>query len=184
MPQSAISYFADMVLSPLLALALSVYAITHFARLELVGWFLAVAVGAASWTLIEYLTHRGIYHHVAIFKRYHEAHHANPRAYIGAPPMLATGMVFLGSYAPLAAFAPIFANGASVGMLCGYASYALVHHACHAWTPAPGSYLHRIRRHHATHHYRSDEGNFGVTTSFWDHIFGTCIPRSRALRGG
>ena len=184
MPQSRISYFADMVLSPLLALGLSIFALAHFSGLELVDWVLGITAGAALWTLCEYLVHRVVYHRIVIFRRYHEAHHADPRAYIGAPPMLATGIVFLGSYAPFEAVAPIFANGLSVGMLAGYAVYALVHHACHFWMPAPGGYLYRIRLHHAAHHYSHDEGNFGVTTSFWDRVFGTRIQRSGSFARG
>ena len=42
-------------------------------------------LGVALWTLIEYVTHRMIYHRVAAFKKYHEAHRADPQAYIGAP---------------------------------------------------------------------------------------------------
>jgi sterol desaturase/sphingolipid hydroxylase (fatty acid hydroxylase superfamily) len=184
MPQSAFSYFADMVLSPLLALGLSIFALTHFSGLKLIEWFLAIAAGAALWTLCEYFVHRVVYHRIVVFKRLHEAHHADPRAYIGAPPMLATGIVFLGSFAPLAAIAPIFANGLSVGMLLGYATYALTHHAFHFWTPTPGGHLYRMRLHHAAHHYHNDEGNFGVTTSFWDRVFGTRIQRSGSFARG
>ena len=178
MRQSAISYFADMVLCPLLAVTLSVFTLTHFLRLALVEWWLMVMVGVALWTLIEYALHRVIYHRVAVFKRFHEAHHASPQAYVGAPPTVGTGLIFLISFAPLAAFAPILANGLSVGMLAGYTIYMYVHYACHFWTPAPGGYLYRVRLHHAVHHYRDDGGNFGVTTSFWDRVFRTRIERS------
>ena len=181
MPQSTISYFADMVFSPLLALGLSIFALARFSGLELIEWAFAMTAGALLWTLCEYLVHRVVYHRVVIFKRYHEAHHADPRAYIGAPPMLATCIVFLGSFAPLAAVAPVFANGLSVGMLAGYTAYALAHYAFHFWTPAPGGHLYRMRLHHAAHHYSHDEGNFGVTTSFWDRVFGTLIQRSGAF---
>jgi sterol desaturase/sphingolipid hydroxylase (fatty acid hydroxylase superfamily) len=181
MPQSAIAYFADLVLSLLIALGLSIFALSHFNRLWLVEWVLAVTTGVAFWTLCEYFVHRVVYHRVAVFRQYHETHHANPRAYIGAPPALATVIVFLGSFMPFAMVAPIFANGLSAGMLVGYAGYSLVHHACHFWMSTPGSYLYRIRLHHAAHHYRSDEGNFGVTTTFWDWVFGTRIRRFAAL---
>jgi sterol desaturase/sphingolipid hydroxylase (fatty acid hydroxylase superfamily) len=98
--------------------------------------------------------------------------------------MLATAIVFVGSFAPLAAVAPIFASGLSAGMLAGYAAYSLVHHACHFWTLSPGGYLYRMRLHHAAHHYSRDAGNFGVTTSFWDRVFGTLIQRSRSFARG
>jgi sterol desaturase/sphingolipid hydroxylase (fatty acid hydroxylase superfamily) len=137
-----------------------------------------VIVGVALWTLVEYAMHRVIYHHVTVFKRYHEAHHASPQAYVGAPPVVGTGLVFLFSFTPLVAFAPDLANGLTVGMLCGYAVYMSVHHACHFWTPTPAGYLYRIRLHHAVHHYRDDGGNFGVTSSVWDRVFGTRVARA------
>jgi sterol desaturase/sphingolipid hydroxylase (fatty acid hydroxylase superfamily) len=184
MPQSRISYFTDMVLAPLLALGLSVFALAHFRGLALADWLLGLAIGGALWTLCEYLVHRVVYHRIVVFRRYHEAHHANPQAYVGAPPMLATALVFVGSFAPLAPIAPIFASGLSAGMLAGYAVYGLVHHACHFWTPATGGHLYRMRLHHAAHHYSHEEGNFGVTTSLWDRVFGTLIQRSRSFARG
>ena len=86
-------------------------------------------------------------------------------------------VVFLISFVPVAALAPALAIGLSVGMLTGYTVYLLVHHAIHIRAPTPGTYLYRARLHHAVHHYRDDEGNFGVTTSFWDRVFGTRIVR-------
>ena len=177
MRQGPLGYFADMIVSPLLAGGLSTFALTHFTNYALVRWLAMVMLGVALWTLIEYATHRVIYHRVPTFKKYHEAHHADPQAYIGAPPLLGTIVVFLISFVPVATLAPALAIGLSVGMLRGYTVYLLVHHAIHIRTPTPGTYLYRARLHHAVHHYRDDEGNFGVTTSFWDRVFGTRIVR-------
>jgi sterol desaturase/sphingolipid hydroxylase (fatty acid hydroxylase superfamily) len=175
MRQRATSYFTDMVACPLLAGTLSTIALMHFTRFAIFEWCLLVMVGAALWTLTEYIMHRIIYHRIPIFQKYHEAHHKDPRAYVGAPPMFGTTAVFVASFMPLAPFAPVLANAISVGMLIGYTFYMIVHHACHSRTPTPGGYLHRVRLHHAVHHYRDDNGNFGVTTSFWDRVFGTHI---------
>ena len=131
MRQSPLAYFADMVVSPLLAGGLSTFALTHFTNYALVCWLATVMLGVALWTLIEYVTHRMIYHRVAAFKKYHEAHHADPQAYIGAPPLLGASVVFLISFVPVATFAPALATGLSVGMLTGYSVYLLVHHAIH-----------------------------------------------------
>jgi len=177
MRQSALAYFADMVVSPLIAGGLSTFALTHFTNYALVRWLATVMLGVALWTLIEYATHRVIYHRVAAFKKYHEAHHADPNAYIGTPPLLGASVVFLISFVPVATFTPALATGLSVGMLTGYTVYLLVHHLIHFRTPTPGTLLYRARLHHSVHHYRDDEGNFGVTTSFWDRVFGTRIVR-------
>jgi sterol desaturase/sphingolipid hydroxylase (fatty acid hydroxylase superfamily) len=178
MQQRAISYFADMVACPLLAGALAIFALTHITKSALVEWCLLVMIGAALWTVTEYFMHRVIYHRIPIFEKYHEAHHTDPRAYVGAPPMVGTSVVFVVSFVPLATFSPVLTNAVSVGMLMGYTIYMIVHHACHFWAPTPGGYLYRVRLHHAVHHYRDDNGNFGVTTSFWDRVFGTRIQPS------
>src|SRR5215510_15334678 len=177
MQQSAISYFADMVKCPVLALGLSSLAFARFSKTAIVEWALLVLVGFALWTLVEYAMHRLIYHHILPFKRYHEAHHENPRAYVGAPPLLGTFLVFLASFVPFAMVAPIIANGVSVGMLAGYTLYMFIHYAIHFWEPPSGSLLYRARLRHAMHHYRDNGGNFGVSTSFWDRVFGTRIQR-------
>jgi sterol desaturase/sphingolipid hydroxylase (fatty acid hydroxylase superfamily) len=183
MPQHPISYFADMAASPLLATALSVFALTHFTKPAIVEWCLLVIAGAGLWTLAEYVIHRFIYHRVPVLQKFHEVHHTDPRAYVGAPPMVGTNVVFLVSFVPLATYSIVLANAVSVGMLLGYAIYMVVHHACHFWTLTAGGYLFRVRLHHAAHHYRDDDGNFGVTTSFWDRVLGTRIrpPSRRSL---
>jgi len=104
--QGPLGYFADMLVSPLLAGGLSTFALTHFTNYALACWLATVMLGVALRTLIEYVTHRMIYHRVAAFKKYHEAHHADPQAYIGAPPLLGASVVFLISFVPVATFAP------------------------------------------------------------------------------
>jgi len=177
MRQGPLGYFADMIVSPLVAGGLCTFALTHFTNYALVCWLAMVMLGVALWTLSEYATHRVIYHRVPAFKKYHEAHHADPQAYIGAPPLLGTSVVFLISFVPVATLAPALAIGLSAGMLTGYTVYLLVHHVIHFRAPMPGTYFYRARLHHALHHYRDDEGNYGVTTSFWDRVFGTRIVR-------
>jgi sterol desaturase/sphingolipid hydroxylase (fatty acid hydroxylase superfamily) len=188
MRQSAISYFAEFVVCPLLAAGLSAFALTHFTGHALVAWLAMTILGLALWTCIEYAIHRTIYHRVVTFKKYHEAHHADPRAYVGAPPLFGTSIVFLVSFVPLMAIAAPLAFGLSAGMLAGYTIYMFVHYAIHFRTPKAGTYLYRARLHHAVHHYRDESCNFGVTTSFWDRVFGTHIQRwtdaSPVIRSG
>jgi sterol desaturase/sphingolipid hydroxylase (fatty acid hydroxylase superfamily) len=180
MPQSAISYFADTLLSPVLAIGLAAVALSRLSAFGILAWSLSVLAGAALWTLAEYVIHRAVYHRVSFLEQYHAAHHANPRAYLGAPPGMGTGLVFVSVFLPTYALAPILANGLTVGILAGYAAYQLVHHACHFSTPRHRGYLHQLRVHHAAHHYYSEAGNFGVTTPLWDRVFGTQIGRRAA----
>jgi sterol desaturase/sphingolipid hydroxylase (fatty acid hydroxylase superfamily) len=64
-------------------------------------------------------------------------------------------------------------TAATAGLASGY--YVFVHYATHHWRPRKNSYLYRARLRHARHHHLSHRGNFGVTTSVWDHVFGTAL---------
>ena len=66
-----------------------------------------------------------------------------------------------------------FASGITAGLMLGYIWYVGVHHALHHWCIHPGSYLYPWKRRHALHHYARQPCNFGVTTHFWDRLFGT-----------
>jgi sterol desaturase/sphingolipid hydroxylase (fatty acid hydroxylase superfamily) len=161
------------LLSVPVALGFSVHALFRFGWSDLGWWALYVVAGIWLWTLFEYAMHRWLYHRVVFFKRYHDTHHVTPDVYIGAPPIIGTGLIVLVTMAPLASAAPLAASGMTVGMLVGYAAYMIVHHVCHFATPAHGSYLYRARLRHAVHHYSHDEHNFGVSTAFWDRVFRT-----------
>jgi hypothetical protein len=50
MRQSSISYFADMLLCPLLAAGLAIFASARFAKLALVEWSVMVIAGVVLWT--------------------------------------------------------------------------------------------------------------------------------------
>ena len=59
--------------------------------------------------------------------------------------------------------------------MLGYVWYLVVHDAVHRRHLKHGSLLYRTKMHHALHHYAKVRGNYGVTSSFWDHTFGTNI---------
>jgi sterol desaturase/sphingolipid hydroxylase (fatty acid hydroxylase superfamily) len=58
------------------------------------------------------------------------------------------------------------------GFLFGYSSYLLAHYAIHMYK-TPRNFLGIIWKHHNLHHFVGDDGAFGVSSPFWDHIFGT-----------
>ena len=59
---------------------------------------------------------------------------------------------------------------AIVGAL--YLAYDLLHYASHAGA-LRGRVPRFLRQHHLTHHYRMPETRFGVSSPFWDRVFGT-----------
>ncbi len=179
---NAVSYYADFFLSAAAILILAADVVTQVTPLQLVQFVACVAAGFAVWTDLEYFVHRVLYHNVPYFKELHDAHHAEPNAFVGAPPVIALVMIFALTYVPVVTISKLAASGLTIGMLIGYMAYMLLHHAAHYWKLPTRSWLYRICRHHALHHYHRVEGNYGITTGFWDRVFGTALEPGRLSR--
>jgi len=172
-----LSYWVDLAC----ALAMAI-----FGSLRTTGWqspLLSLAAGALLFTLIEYFTHRWFFHERGKFaSTIHRRHHERP-----ADP---TALPFFSS--PLAAatgfcvFAPLIGTETFCflmsGVLTGYLYYSVIHHLQHSVRASSvgARWLAKRWALHASHHARPNI-NYGVTTSLWDHAFGTYyLPRKRA----
>ncbi len=173
------AYFADFVLTPLLMLALTVTGPMPQTIAGAGAWLGWAIAGFVAWTLFEYVVHRFIYHRIPYFQDVHEAHHGDPAGLIGAPPVVGLVMILGLFYLPLMPIGAGAPEAVAVGALAGYFAYMLLHHAAHHWRTTPGTWLDLARRHHARHHHASDTCNFGITTPFWDHAFGTALRGTR-----
>ncbi len=172
-------YFGDFVTSPIAIIVLATMALAG-RDVEAAGlWVLALLAGVGAWTFVEYVVHRWVYHRVAFFEKFHDAHHANPRALIGAPSGFSVGVVLGVFFVPLLPLGLVTASGFASGALLGYIGYMTVHHVSHHLEPRPGTALYQARIRHMAHHYHSTPGNYGVTTSFWDWVFSTNLDRRR-----
>ncbi len=141
--------------------------------------------GLLLFTLAEYLMHRFVYHlatttpaRTTFQYTMHGVHHEYPKdkTRLAMPPILT---VFVAS---LLFFIFRFtlgqaAFGVLAGFVFGYASYLFVHYVLHMYAP-PRNALKLLWHHHAMHHYTQEEAAFGVSTTLWDHVFGT-MPRRR-----
>lgn len=168
--QSRLSYLADFAVYPAGIACAAAYLLVfgpHRERLEIAG---AAIAGLLGWSLLEYALHRFLLHGPEPFRRWHLAHHRQPRALIGTPTivsvLLLLGLVFLpacllgGSWV---------ATGLALGVATGYLGYAMTHHALHHWDKDM-PWL-RTRRHlHWLHHSRPG-CEYGVSTSIWDRVF-------------
>lgn len=105
-----------------------------------VQWLICLPTGVSLWTFVEYGVHRWLYHGVAFFIPLHDAHHAEPNAYIGAAPFIGIFLIFAVTYFPVAVLSASWANGLTSGVLLGYMGYQLVHHATHSWRLARPSH--------------------------------------------
>lgn len=136
--------------------------------------------GIFFWTFFEYIIHRFVFHWVSENSRtrglayiLHGNHHEFPRDrqrlfMPPAPSIIISSIVFLIMYALMGYNAFTF----FAGFIFGYLFYASMHYAIHAWNP-PFKWMKPIWRNHHLHHYKNDERGFGVSTHFWDKVFGT-----------
>jgi len=151
--------------------------------LEIVGLFVA---GVAIWSLSEYWLHRLVFHwdpdhpvghrlHFIIHGVHHD--HPNDRLRLVMPP---------GASIPLAAlffglFWLIFgiptALALFAGFLTGYLIYDYTHYYLHHFVPR-SRFGKRLREAHMRHHFQDHRYGFGVSSPFWDKVFGT-VPRTR-----
>jgi len=136
--------------------------------------------GMLFWTFFEYLAHRFAFHWIANSQRaqkfvyiMHGNHHHYPRDRdrLFMPPLpsiILASSIFGIQYLLLSVNTFVFFPG----FILGYLLYASMHYAIHAWNP-PFKWMKPLWRNHHLHHYKDEHKGFGVSTTIWDHVFGT-----------
>ena len=171
---SARMYFLDFYVYPPLIILCLIVAFKAVAAGKLPEMLALVIFGYLMWTLVEYLAHRYVFHHIAGFRGLHEAHHAEPNELIGSPTIFSLAIFYCLAYWPIASIWGVRPAAAFLaGLLTGYLSYVLVHYAVHHFGSHGFRLMKKLKRQHALHHHVSQQRYFGVTTSFWDKVFGT-----------
>jgi sterol desaturase/sphingolipid hydroxylase (fatty acid hydroxylase superfamily) len=143
--------------------------------------------GVVSFTLVEYLTHRYIFH----MKTYnawrekfqytiHGVHHEFPKdkERLAMPPLLSVTIATV----LLLLFRLVLGDmtfSFLPGFLVGYAYYLSVHYVVHVYQP-PKNFLKLLWVNHAVHHYKHGEYIFGVSSPLWDYVFGTMREKGEA----
>lgn len=162
-----------------LSIALMYYSAT---TLDTAFWKITLIfiAGLFFWTLFEYVMHRFAFHYVAESERakkfvyiVHGNHHHYPRdkERLFMPPvpsLILASVIFSLLYLLLGKTAFVFFPG----FLVGYLMYGTMHYAIHAWNP-PFKWLKPLWRNHHLHHYKDEGKGYGVSTTLWDHVFGT-----------
>ncbi|WVQ80894.1 hypothetical protein IAT38_003001 [Cryptococcus sp. DSM 104549] len=150
------------------------------------SWFPCFALGVVVWTILEYLLHRFLFHldyylpdtrwAITLHFLLHGVHHYLPmdRLRLVMPPLLFTVLQTPFTKLAHAIFPTAVANGIISGAFAMYVVYDLGHYALHH-TRLP-AYLAEMKRYHLAHHYKNFELGFGVTSKFWDYVFGTVLP--------
>jgi len=171
------AYYADFVIYAAVIGLLTTIAAVSADWPQRLQWLMALATGGAAWTLLEYLLHRIVLHKVSMFAEMHAVHHASPRAFIGTPTWLTLAVLWTVFFLPVWLWLSFdIASGLIAGVMAGFLWYGILHHAIHHGRPRFLASLTPVCAfRHGRHHHSGKSGNFGVTTPFWDRVFGTVI---------
>ncbi len=195
-----------MTLAELLVAYFTHHSILTYLALTAAGIALAVALATSPWPpllaalvivlvypLVEYLMHRYVLHArflyrhkatAALWKRIHFDHHQNPNdlavlfgaLYTTLPTIfvIATpvGWLIGGPAGGAAAFATALAL---------FSLYEFCHCIQHLPLTPRYEWLRTLKKHHLAHHFHSEQGNFGITSSIWDRAFGTLYRRPQEV---
>ena len=164
------TYWIEFFVIPSLSLLLAGYAIATLPLYVGVSLFL---LGCVSWTLLEYWIHRVALHHWPYYSDLHDVHHQHPKSYIGVSTIYVLAAFVVVGFC-LALISSIAISAAILaGLKAAYGQYIFLHHTLHHSNKDEfGPYLKSLWDHHAAHH-RGGDWNFGVSTIYWDKVFGT-----------
>jgi len=126
--------------------------------------------GLGAWTLLEYVIHGPLSHRFQTFiSPLHDVHHRDPHAVFTARAWLPLLTVTLALIA-FSGFHP--ATFFFLGVVGGFVGYEAVHYRIHFMRPRNRLET-RLRIRHLAHHTCRPSAIFGVTSPFWDRVFGT-----------
>ena len=138
--------------------------------------------GFLGFTLSEYVLHRWAYHRFRGFiQNLHSVHHVEPQGLIATPWVLTT-VLFVGFWCLIriltrGSFYPAMFSGWQIGIVW----YGFVHHSHHHWD-VKNAWIRKVKVHHLVHH-KFPDSNFGISSRFWDTVFGTRYRRQAAPQG-
>lgn len=151
--------------------------------------FLYIFIIAFIWSFIEYYYHRFLLHPensenfpqnpkgeelMEAFKR-HLLHHTfiNQKHRIAIKPFFIFYNIFIADFS-LKFFLPVFFLRIILSaIVSGALFYDLLHYYYHFGGEPPFKFLADLKSHHMRHHYRNSKEEYGVTSYFWDWVYGT-----------
>lgn len=184
-----IAYFQyPAIIAYLACAALAIFAYDVYPA-TLAQTLAAVAVSVFVYPLVWYCLHRWVLHSrwmfkvpflAATWKRIHYDHHQDPnRLEILFGALHTTLPTIALATAPLG-----YAIGGTGGALAAFATGLIttcIYEFCHciqhlAYKPK-SKMLTVMKARHMAHHFHDERGNFGITSYFWDRLFGTYYER-------
>lgn len=164
-------FFALYVSAVMVAVTFMLVAGPREQRLEIVALAL---VGMGSWTAIEYAIHRFVLHGLQPFRRWHAGHHHRPTVLIRGSMILSAMLITMLVILPVLLLGDMWHGCAlTLGLLTGHQGYAITHQAIHHLHSDNAWLKERKRWHVLYHHHGAQPCCYGVTSAFWDHVFGS-----------
>ena len=145
--------------------------------LTVLGFFV---IGVLTWTLLEYVIHRYVFHYepkTRVGKLFHfimhGVHHDYPNdaTRLVMPPIISVPLAVV-FYVVFILTLGRFAPAALAGFGFGYVGYDTIHYATHHFAMKRGVWR-WLKQYHLRHHYQDDNAGYGVSSPLWDYIFGT-----------
>jgi len=137
--------------------------------------------GFAFWTLFEYILHRYVFHFIPksdLQKRisflFHGVHHQYPndKKRLVMPITLSLAVAVLLLTLTWVLFGT-WMWAYSAGFTTGYLAYDMTHYSIHHFKRPKTKWLKNLWKSHIDHHYRDSNKGYGVSSAFWDRVFGT-----------
>jgi sterol desaturase/sphingolipid hydroxylase (fatty acid hydroxylase superfamily) len=137
--------------------------------------------GFAFWTLFEYFFHRYVFHFTPrgdfqerISFLFHGVHHQYPNDKKRLVMPIALSLVI--ALLLFVIFGVIFGQWVWAfwsGFGLGYLFYDMTHYSIHHFKRPQTKWLKNLWKSHIDHHYRDSKKGYGVSSPFWDRVFGT-----------
>ena len=137
-------------------------------------------VGILSWTLLEYVIHRYVFHYEPktrwgklLHFIVHGVHHDYPNdaTRLVMPPIISVPLAVV-FYVLFMLTLGRFAPAALAGFGFGYVCYDSIHYATHHFAMKRGIWR-WLKQYHLRHHYQDDHAGYGVSSPLWDYVFKT-----------
>lgn len=140
------------------------------------------ALGVLGWTLLEYVLHRFVFHHVPAadfgskLRQFmaHGYHHEFPNDpwRLVAPPLMSWPIALVVWAGYRLALGPDLVWAAFGGTCAGYLAYDWTHYYTHHFVPT-NPIGKTLRRLHMIHHFANADANHGISSPLWDFVFRT-----------
>lgn len=137
--------------------------------------------GFAFWTLFEYFFHRFVFHFTprGEFQErmsflFHGVHHQYPNDKKRlVMPITLSLLIAIVLYVLFWALFDEWVWAFWGGFGLGYLAYDMTHYSIHHFKHPKTKWLKRVWKSHIDHHYRDSNKGYGVSSPFWDRVFGT-----------